>query len=291
MAMSPGNFASTLLKTLIKLPIRACLLIPLVFYCFHSAQTSIRRNGTICVNMRDIKHSFQKWVLNEPSSRKNLTLPAACTDSPLGFTLTEILVVIAIIAILASLLMTALGEAKKEANLTYCKSNLRQIGLGMRMYVGDTGYYPYADYSQSGVVLGYEWPVYLKPYVPLIQSNQTFRCPGYLGVLPTWQNDFSYPQESGCYAYNQRGSTSLDGIVDESEVGYYLGLGVNLAVVPEELLGVVQPRKDSQVLAPSEMFAFMDSLGGIDSLGWVGSSIIGAGGGGIQPPPAAWQIF
>ena len=127
------------------------------------------------------------------ASRRNCLLRAP------SFTLIELLVVIAIIAVLAGLLLSALGGSKERAKVTTCLSNFRQISLGIKMYIDDNdGTYPLeADQPwQTGnftpAVQNYElslgghdadaafWPIAKatnRPLYPYIQPSAVFRCP------------------------------------------------------------------------------------------------------------------
>ena len=83
-----------------------------------------------------------------------------------GFTLVELLVVIAIISILAALLMPTLNNVKEQGRKVVCASKLRQMGLGMSMYVTDG--YKYPPYMLYPAItegwIGDEWMGYCGAY-------------------------------------------------------------------------------------------------------------------------------
>jgi prepilin-type N-terminal cleavage/methylation domain-containing protein/prepilin-type processing-associated H-X9-DG protein len=104
-----------------------------------------------------------------------------------GFTLIELLVVIAIIAILAAILFPVFAKAREKARQTSCSSNLKQLQLGIIMYV--------QDYDEKNVSLfygggpvdqpttttpgpgpggGWSWKTAIYPYV---KNTQLLHCP------------------------------------------------------------------------------------------------------------------
>lgn len=107
-----------------------------------------------------------------------------------GFTLIELLVVIAILAILAGILFPVFARAKAKAKQTTCLSNLRQIGAGIGLYMGDyDDRFPFAidasDRNAPQIWSAHpEWqslipsmPDLSDALQPYIRSKQIFRCP------------------------------------------------------------------------------------------------------------------
>ncbi len=90
-----------------------------------------------------------------------------------GFTLIELLVVIAIIAILAAILFPVFARAREKARQSSCLSNVKQLGLGLMMYVQDYDEVM-IPYTTSPPGTSFTWPKLLEPY---IKNTAIFDCP------------------------------------------------------------------------------------------------------------------
>lgn len=116
-----------------------------------------------------------------------------------GFTLVELLVVVAILSVLAAILMPVFAQARTAAHRTTCISNLRQLGLAWQMYADDAdgqavpSYYP-SSTGWSEVAWDFRdgrEPGLLHPYT---REDRLTACPTFRGQ--------SWGRKHTGYAYN-----------------------------------------------------------------------------------------
>ncbi len=109
-----------------------------------------------------------------------------------AFMFVELLIVIAVLAILAALLLPALAKAKQKAQRINCVNNLKQVGLAFRLWSGDNGdkYPPNVSTSKGGS----------KEYVPGGNTFRHFLC---------MSNELSTPKILACPADDREPASSF----------------------------------------------------------------------------------
>ena len=100
-----------------------------------------------------------------------------------GFTLIELLVVIAIIAILAAILFPVFARARENAKRAACWSNLRQLGLGLRMYSQDNDeLFPIGTDATQWSYFFNPKPAFVQATYPYVKNRALYYCPSSEGL-------------------------------------------------------------------------------------------------------------
>jgi prepilin-type N-terminal cleavage/methylation domain-containing protein/prepilin-type processing-associated H-X9-DG protein len=156
-----------------------------------------------------------------------------------GFTLIELLVVIAIIALLMAILMPVLGKAKDQARTIVCRSNLKQYGIGMRMYLDDN----MSSFPDSRTWLKSAGHAYARKgdepdgvFWPYLKALDVHMCPRFSSLV----KDTTWSDTAVSYVMNSY--VGRDGTIWSSWLG-------------SNVTGV---KKETEVYSPSKVIVFTE---------------------------------
>ena len=175
-----------------------------------------------------------------------------------GFSLTELIVVIAIFVILAALLLAAVQNARESARKVTCVGNLRQIGLAVANYTSTFGRFP-----PGGMQNEYSAHVRLLPFLELESIHQQINYEGILALeINKYKLDtptvFRCPSSSNSSRKSgQITQTSYVGIfaggVDDQENGIFVTVGPSSS-------SLIGPAQVTDGLSNTLMFAETDGF-------------------------------
>src|SRR5579871_360531 len=208
-----------------------------------------------------------------------------------GFTLIELLVVIAIIAILAAILFPVFAQAREQARITSCTSNVKEFALACLMYAQDydeammfgeqdTWAVGPATAAQFGVAeRGPQ--ILLQPYV---KNKQIFACPdegpigqnGNPGLDKTGVGSPGYPPGGFPISQSTKYSQAYGHSYKFTKEGYTLA-----PLVPGQPPTAPYPTYGGSLLKKGDFVAPISPTGSVDAAGNPTFVLTGPG----QPPP------